>query len=238
MRDMVADMMEDTSYEGQFAGFSEDSLELQAYLKEEKWGKGSWDEWASQTWAKQLKPQLTSLLSDCSRELSGSLNPELINPELARVNPNANIAKFFWGAVVREGRTRHSDIQFFVALRWGYVRVGLYLNSKDQKDPELFESLMSNLDGRDDDITRALEHAEANGVRLCQAFPPTFSGKVIPYSRTETTWRKEFEKRREIDLLKAWKIDDDILRTPDFAKEVLNAYSALAPFYRVLLGER
>ena len=36
-------MMEDTSYEGQFAGFSEDSLELQAYLKEEKWSKGSWE---------------------------------------------------------------------------------------------------------------------------------------------------------------------------------------------------
>jgi len=102
-----------------FEGFSTDSLELQGYLKDEQWKRGSWDDWASQIWAEDLKPQLTKLLTDCSESFTSAGYTTLNNIELGSVNPFSNVAKFFWGAVVRDHLSRHSDIQLFVAVRWG-----------------------------------------------------------------------------------------------------------------------
>jgi hypothetical protein len=216
-----------------FEGFSTDSLELQGYLKEKQWKKGSWDDWASQIWAEDLKPQITTLLADCSEAFTSAGYTTLNNIELGRVNPMANVAKFFWGAVVREHLSRHSDIQLFVAVRWGFVRVGLYLN---QEDEELFNNLMVHLEGKDDVISQALDNALDAGVELCQSMPSTFSGSLVQYHKSEETWRKEFEKRREIDLVKCWKISDPVLGSSSFVDDVLEAFDAIMPFYDILLG--
>jgi len=63
------------------------------------------------------------------------------------------------------------------------------------------------------------------------------SGKPQPIERTEKTWAKEFEKRREMDILKAWGVDDDDLRVSEFSSLVLEAFSSLMPFYDLISDE-
>ena len=119
----------------------------------------------------------------------------------------------------------------FVAMRWGYVRAGLYLNDQTR---ERFDRAMSGLSGKEVEASAALAMAEENGVSLCVKIPNISRGKVLPYEKSENTWSKEFSKRREIDLLKGWEVDDDDLRVSEFAEDVLGVFAAIHPLYSIM----
>ena len=214
-----------------FTGFTDDALGLQKYLRGEQWSKQSWDEVSADIWKEDIKPQLSSLLSECATALSASTG-RTFTSELARPNPHGNVAKWFWGAVVPEGRTRHNDVQLFVALRWGFVRVGLYLKNEDR-----MKSAVSGLSNRKGEVESALMKAGEAGVLPCGRIPDVSSGKPQPIERSEETWAKEFEKRKEMDILKAWRVDDDDLRVSEFSDLVLEAFSSLMPFYDLISDE-
>ena len=214
-----------------FTGFTDDALGLQKYLRGKQWSKQSWDEVSADIWKEDIKPQLSSLLSECATALSASTG-RTFTSELARPNPHGNVAKWFWGAVVPEGRTRHNDVQLFVALRWGFVRVGLYLKNEDR-----MKSAVSGLSNRKGEVESALMKAGEAGVLPCGRIPDVSSGKPQPIERSEETWAKEFEKRKEMDILKAWRVDDDDLRVSEFSDLVLEAFSSLMPFYDLISDE-
>ena len=214
-----------------FTGFSDDALGLQKYLREEQWTKQSWDDISAEIWKEDIKPQLSSLLSECATALSASTGRSFTS-ELARPNPHGNVAKWFWGAVVPEGRTRHNDVQLFVALRWGFVRVGLYLKNEDR-----MKSAVTGLSDREEEVETALMKAKEAGVMPCGRIPDVSSGRPQPIERSEETWAKEFEKRREMDILKAWGVDDDDLRVSEFSSLVLEAFTSLMPFYDLISEE-
>jgi|GEM_PF-3222702 uncharacterized protein YktB (UPF0637 family) len=216
-----------------FNGFSDDALRLQEYLHEQKWEKKSWDETSREIWAEDIRPQLNAILTDCSEALQ-EFSGECFESQLARPVPHGNVAKWFWGAVVKEGKTVHNDIQLFVALRWGYVRVGLYVNNQDEDN---FKRVMSNITNKEKDIEDALRIAKENQVFLCITADIS-DGRIIEFELTENTWRNEFLKRKEIGLAKAWEIDDDILQNPEFAEEVLKTFSSLLPLYYILNDTR
>ena len=203
---------------------------MQRFLHDERWARDSWDEVSREIYAEDVKPQLTALLSDCSKALSAATG-EGFTYALASPFPHGNVAKWFWGAVVPEGRTVHNDIQMFVAMRWGYVRAGLYLNDQNR---ERFDRAMSGLSGKEAEASAAIAIAEENGVSLCEKIPNISRGKVLPYEKSEDTWVKEFAKRREIDLLKGWEVGDGDLRVPEFAENVLGVFAAIHPLYRIL----
>ena len=214
-----------------FTGFTDDALGLQKYLRGKQWSKQSWDEVSADIWKEDIKPQLSSLLSECATALSASTGRNFTF-ELARPNPHGNVAKWFWGAVVPEGRTRHNDVQLFVALRWGFVRAGLYLKNEDR-----MKSAVSGLSERRGEVEPALSKAREAGVLPCGRIPDVSSGTLLPIERTEETWAKEFEKRKEMDILKAWRVDDDDLRVSEFSDLVLEAFSSLMPFYDLISDE-
>lgn len=216
--------------ERMFNGFSDDSLYLQDFLRRENWARSSWDDDSREIYAEDIKPELSALLSDCANALSSVIGQTYIF-SLGSPFPHGNVAKWFWGAVVPEGRTIHNDIQLFVALRWGYVRVGLYLNDQNQKR---FDRAMESLARKETEALAALAMAEENGVTLCQKIPDISRGMILPYDKSEKDWSKEFIKRREIDLLKAWEVEDDDLRVSEFAEDVLRVISSVMPLYRIL----
>ena len=217
-------------FDRSFCGFSDDALYLQRFLHEERWTKDSWDEVSREIFAEDVKPQLAALLSDCSKAISAATG-EGFTYALASPFPHGNVAKWFWGAVIPEGRTIHNDIQMFVAMRWGYVRVGLYLNDQNR---ERFDRAMSALSGKEAEASAALAMADENGVSLCVKIPDISRGKVLPYEKSENTWSKEFSKRREIDLLKGWEVDYDDLRVTEFAEDVLGVFAAIHPLYSIM----
>jgi len=229
--DLVARLVEELNRgERSFEGFSDDALSLQSFLHDEGWAKDSWDEVSREIYAEDIKPQLEALLSDCSKALSAATG-DSFTYGLGNPYPHGNVTKWFWGAVVPEGRTIHNDIQLFVALRWGYVRVGLYLNNQNQ---ERFDRGMDSLSGREKEVNAALATAEENGVGLCEKIPDISRGKVLPYEKSEDTWAKEFAKRKEVDLLKGWGVDDDDLRVPEFVEDVLGVFGSVLPLYNLI----
>ena len=229
--DLVARLIEELNRgKRSFEGFSDDALSLQSFLHDEGWAKDSWDEVSREIYAEDIKPQLEALLSDCSKALSAATG-DSFTYGLGNPYPHGNVAKWFWGAVVPEGRTIHNDTQLFVALRWGYVRAGLYLNNQNQ---ERFDRAMSGLSGREAEANGAIAIAEEYGVSLCKKIPDISRGKVLPYEKSENTWSKEFAKRREIDLLNGWALDDDDLRVSEFAEDVLRVFSSVMPLYGIL----
>jgi len=229
--DLVARLVEELNRgERSFEGFSDDALSLQSFLHDERWTRDSWDEVSREIYSEEIKPQLSALLFDCSKALS-AVTGEDLTYALANPYPHGNVAKWFWGAVIPRGRTVHNDIQLFVALRWGYVRVGLYLNDQNR---ERFDRAMDSLSGREVEASGAIAIAEEYDVSMCKKIPDISRGKVLPYEKSENTWSKEFAKRREIDLLKGWRVDDDDLRVSEFAEDVLGVFAAIHPLYSIM----
>ena len=111
------------------------------------------------------------------------------------------------------------------------MRAGLYLNNQNQ---ERFDRAMSGLSGREAEANGAIAIAEEYGVSLCKKIPDISRGKVLPYEKSENNWSKEFDKRREIDLLKGWEVDDDDLRVSEFAEDVLGVFAAIHPLYSIM----
>ena len=69
---------------------------------------------------------------------------------------------------------------------------------------------------------------------MCKVIDGTSLGTVLTYGKTEETWGKEFKKRKEIDLLKAWAVDDDDLRVSEFAEDVLGVFSSVLSLHNIL----
>ena len=228
----LASRLKEELFAGQrtFNGFSDDALYLQKFLHDESWTRESWDEVSREIYSEDIKPQLAALLSDCSNAMSG-VTGEDFSYELARPNPNSNVAKWFWGAVVPRGKTLHNHIQLFVALRWGYVRVGLYINDQNR---ERFDKAIHGLEENEIEVNSTLESAKEAGVVLCEKIPDTSRGTVISFEKSEETWAKEFAKRKEIDLLKGWEINDDDLRVSEFSEDVLEVFAVVYPLYEIL----
>ena len=47
-------------------------------------------------------------------------------------------------------------------------------------------------------------------------------------------WSKTFEFHKQMDILRAWKVEDLILQTPEFSEEIVSVFMQLMPFYRII----
>tara|TARA_X000001036_G_scaffold158829_1_gene150729 strand:+ start:252 stop:932 length:681 start_codon:yes stop_codon:yes gene_type:complete len=217
-----------------FSGFTEETLSFQNFLREENWARDAWDEISRETWKNNVKPELNSLLSDCASTLS-ERTEFAFQSDIARGYNQGGPTKFFWGAVVPQNGHRHTDIQLFVALRSGYVRAGLFLENSD-KAKAAWNFAINSIENNEQEATNAIEQASIRDIKPCIPMGPKSKGTPIPTKIDSKTnrWSKTFENHKQMDILRAWKVENPILQTPEFSEEIVSVFMRLMPLYRII----
>ena len=217
-----------------FSGFTEETLQFQNFLRKENWARDAWDEISQETWKNNVKPELNSLLSDCASNLSERTGLAF-QSDIARGYNQGGPTKFFWGAVVPQNGHRHTDIQLFVALRSGYVRAGLFLENSD-KAKAVWNFAINSIENNEKETSHAIERASIGGIKPCIPMDPKSKGTPIPTHMDPKTnrWSKTFEIHKQMDILRAWKVEDPILQTPEFSEEIVSVFMQLMPLYRII----
>jgi hypothetical protein len=217
-----------------FTGFSEDTLDFQQFLREENWSKDSWDENSKEIWRKNVKPEINSLLSVCASDISERTGFNF-QSDIARGWNRGGPTKFFWGAVVPQNGHRHTNIQLFIALRSGYVRAGLFLEDSI-KAKAAWDFAINSMKNNEQQVSNVIEQASIIGINPCIPLLPKQKGTPIPtkIDPKSNLWSTTFENHKQIDILKAWKVGDPILRNPNFANEIISVFMELMPLYRII----
>tara|TARA_B100001250_G_scaffold397333_1_gene404336 strand:+ start:180 stop:860 length:681 start_codon:yes stop_codon:yes gene_type:complete len=217
-----------------FSGFTVETLQFQNFLREENWARDAWDEISRETWKNNVKPELNLLLSDCASTLSERTGLAF-QSDIARGYNQGGPTKFFWGAVVPQNGHRHTDIQLFVALRSGYVRVGLFLENSD-KAKAAWNFAINSIENNEKEASNVIEQASIRDIKPRFPMKPKDKGNPVEAFIDPKTnrWSKTFEFHKQMDILKAWKVDDPILQTANFSEEVISVFMQLMPFYRII----
>jgi len=217
-----------------FSGFSEDTLAFQEFLRAEKWSRSAWDQISKDTWKNNVRPEIIALLSDCANELTEKTGIKFDSNPASGYNQGGP-TKFFWGAVIPEGGHKQKDIQLFVALRSSYVRAGLFLKDTS-KSKDAWDFAISSMKNNEQQISKAIEHASIIGIEPCIPLPDNHKGTPIPtkLDPKSNLWSTTFVNHKQMDILKAWKVEDPILRNPNFANEIISVFMELMPLYRII----
>ena len=128
----------------QFTGFSKASLEHYENL----WSLGMDREAyniTKHTYHDDVKPQIIDMITDLSniiRTFDSGFNSD---PQkmLGSPFPNSYPAGWAWVAMTRDGKNRREDLQFFVALKRRFLRIGLYVSKAGSSGR--FNMIMRNI---------------------------------------------------------------------------------------------
>ena len=107
-------------------GFTSNSIMFYPNLRKSSYSLEEYNK-TKKIYHEEVKPQLTLILENVSISLNSML-PDLdfnVSEDLGSPFPNANVGKYAWGAITRKGKNKHTDLQFYVALRFDYLRFGV-----------------------------------------------------------------------------------------------------------------
>ena len=168
----------------QFKGFSKASLEHYENL----WALGmdvsAYNE-TKHTYHAEVKPQITDLISDLMniiRTQDAGFNSE---PQKMIGNPfpQANPAGWAWAALTRSGRTRRNDLQFFVALKRRFLRIGLYAGKVHA--PERVKMIVRNVNANQSRFLEIYDQCLATGLYLTRNEVDDGSVSILDIERSK-----------------------------------------------------
>ena len=160
----------------QFNGFSKASLEHYENLNElmsQMSGLEAYNE-TKKTFHEDVKPQITSLISDLSKIIKTQDLGFNSDPVKMVGLPNPNIqftkkpAEWAWAALTRKGRKRREDVQFFVALKRRYLRFGLFSGKTTQKMQDRTNLIVRNIYENPNRFLEILDQCTNEGLSLTE----------------------------------------------------------------------
>ena len=160
----------------QFNGFSKASLEHYQNLFDlmsTKSGLEAYNE-TSHTFHREVKPQITALISDLSKIINTQDMGFNRDPVKMVGMPNPNIqytkkpAEWAWAALTRKGRTRREDVQFFVALKRRNLRFGIYSGKTTPKMQKRTNLIVKNIYADPNRFLEILDQCTIEGLSLTE----------------------------------------------------------------------
>tara|TARA_B100001250_G_scaffold120460_1_gene102273 strand:+ start:268 stop:1041 length:774 start_codon:yes stop_codon:yes gene_type:complete len=149
----------------QFAGFSQASLEHYENLWSLGMDREAYNE-TKHTYHDEVKPQITDLITDLMniiRTQDSGFNSEP-KKMIGDPFPQANPAGWAWAALTRDGRTRRNDLQFFVALKRRFLRIGLYAGKVHA--PNRVKMIVKNIHANQSRFLEIYDQCLAMGLHL------------------------------------------------------------------------
>jgi len=168
----------------QFTGFSQASLEHYENLWSLGMDREAYNE-TNHTYHDEVKPQITDLITDImkiirTQDAGFNSDPKKM---IGDPFPQANPAGWAWAALTRDGRTRRNDIQFFVALKRRFLRIGLYAGKVHA--PDRVDMIVRNIHANQSRFLEIYDQCLAMGLHLTRNEVDDGSVSILEIERNE-----------------------------------------------------
>ena len=130
-----------------------------------------------------VKPQMIELLDYISTGLSSKVETLQFDSDTDIGQPfiHGRAVNYAWGAITRKGKTKHTDLQFYVALRYDYLRFGIYTKN-EKKSQKVFGKIYRKIRNNTPQFLNLLDELEEDGIFITTKIANEESGKPKPLS--------------------------------------------------------
>ena len=186
------------------------------------------------TYYETVRPELVSLLENVLIKIESEYDNLTFEDSESYVGrPHAHVPiRFAWGAITRQGRHKHNDMQLFIALRYDYLRFGFFLPNKEDFQ-STFGVVYRNIEAKKDEFLSMVNSLESHGVILSKKTAPDESGQPKQLRYNEKYPQVAIRQDGEFSLISAIPVED--LHKFDLLDVISNVFIQLKPIYDLLM---
>ena len=212
---------------------SPESVDFYINLRENRYSNDFYNQ-TSDIFRQTVRPELVSLLEAVFSEINSEYGDLTFEDSTSHIGLSyAHVpAKFAWGAITRNGRHKHNDLQLFIALRYDYLRFGFYLPNKDDFQ-STFGVVYRNIEANKIEFVSKVNELFLDGVILSARTAPSDSGEPKQLSFNEKYPQIAIEQNQEFSLISAIPVEE--IFKIDLVSVISKTFLKLKPIYDMLM---
>ena len=215
------------------SGFSPKSVEFYINLREQRYSTEAYNE-NKETFYEYVKPELISIFEKVTALIETHYDNIAFDESTSHIGLSyAHVpARFAWGAITREGRNKHNDLQLFVALRYDYLRFGFYLPNKEDFQ-STFRTVYKNIESNRSNFISMIKDLSDHGLVLSAHTAPDESGKPKALAFNENYPEIAIEMNKEFSVISGISVKD--IHNLDLPSVIADAFIRLKPLYDMVM---
>ena len=217
-----------------FNSFSEAALSFYPNLRKSGYTTKAYNE-SKIIYKDCVKPEMMELLEYISHSLESNI-PSLSydsSQDLGHPHPQGGAAKYAWGAITRKGKTKHTDLQFYVALRFDYLRFGIYTKN-EKKSQNIFNEIYRKINNNKTEFLEMIDALESEGIFITTKISNEESGKPKPLVLRRDFPADTILRDGTFNVMTAIPIEE--LPNINVGDAVVDAFMKIVPLYRFVLS--
>jgi len=182
-----------------------------------------------------VKPQLIELLSEVSLGLSSKI-PSLefdCKSDIGKPFIHGRAVNYAWGAITREDKTKHTDLQFYIALRYDYLRFGIF-TTYEKKTQQIFGEIYRKINSEPELFLQLLSNLETKGIYITTKIANDESGKPKPLAIDRIDPAESIRRDGTFNVMTAIPINE--ITDIDVSARILNCFLDILPMYKFVLS--
>ena len=182
-----------------------------------------------------VKPQMIELLEYISNSLSSKIESLEYNSDSDIGKPfiHGRAVNYAWGAITRKDETKHTDLQFYVALRYDYLRFGIY--TKNEKNSQkIFGEIYRKILNNKTEFLELIDALESESIFITTKISNEESGKPKPLSLRRDYPADTIYQDGTFNVMTAIPIEE--LPNINVGDAVVDAFMKIVPLYRFVLS--
>lgn len=217
-----------------FNGFTKEALEFYPHLQENRNTAEVYNA-TKHLFHDHVKPQLIELLTEVSQGLTSSI-PSLdfdCKSDIGQPFIHGRAVNYAWGAITREDKTKHSDLQFYIALRYDYLRFGIFTTYKKQTQ-QIFGEIYRKINSEPDSFLQLLSVLEEKGIYATTKIANDESGKPKPLAIDGTAPAESILRDGTFNIMTAIHVTE--ILDQDVSEKILDCFMDILPMYKFVLS--
>ena len=182
-----------------------------------------------------VKPQMIELLEYISASLSLKIESLEYNSDSDIGKPfiHGRAVNYAWGAITRKSETKHTDLQFYVALRFDYLRFGIYTKN-EKKSQNIFNEIYRKINNNKTEFLEMIDALESEGIFITTKISNEESGKPKPLVLRRDFPADTILRDGTFNVMTAIPIEE--LPNINIGDAVVDAFMKIVPLYRFVLS--
>ena len=182
-----------------------------------------------------VKPQLIELLTEVSSGLSSTI-PSLefdCKSDIGKPFIHGRAVNYAWGAITRENKTKHTDLQFYIALRYDYLRFGIF-TTYEKKTQKIFGEIYRKINSEPELFLQMLRTLETKGIYITTKIANDESGKPKPLAIDNSSPAESILGDGTFNIMTAIPISE--IASRDVSETILDCFMDILPMYKFVLS--
>ena len=217
-----------------FNGFTQETLKFYPRLRAEGNTTQAYNS-MKHIYRDSVKPQMIELLEYISNSLSSKIESLEYNSDSDIGKPfiHGRAVNYAWGAITRKDETKHTDLQFYVALRYDYLRFGIY--TKNEKNSQkIFGEIYRKILNNKTEFLELIDALESESIFITTKISNEESGKPKSLSLRRDYPADSIYQDGTFNVMTAIPIEE--LPNINVGDAVVDAFMKIVPLYRFVLS--